>query len=399
MTMSAALPEPDAGALEHSRRLSDLLHDRMAEAPLPFVDWMQAALYEPGLGYYMAGAHKFGHGGDFITAPEVSSLYAGALAVQCRQVFGAEPDAPGVPRGILELGAGSGALALGLLGELSLEELPRYAILEPSPELQARQRTLLVDALGEGVLERVSWLHALPDRFDGVVIANEVVDALPVERFVKRSAAPGDAWRIVTEVRGGVFVDAHDELPEPLRAELARRESELPEPLPAGYASELNALAAPWLASLAAMLGRAVVLIIDYGYPRAELYSAERGRGTLACYYRHRAHDDPYRWPGLQDITAHVDFTALAEAGTDAGLVLLGYGAQAGFLLGNRLTELAQARMADCQRELERIAVAQQVKTLTLPGEMGERFQVIAFGSDYDRALQGFTGQDLTHRL
>jgi len=396
MATDAALPEPDAGAQEHSRRLADLLRDRMDGEPLPFVSWMQAALYEPGLGYYMAGAHKFGHGGDFITAPEVSSLYAAALAVQCRQVFDAEP---GVPRGILELGAGSGALAQGLLSELSLQELPRYAILEPSPELQARQRTRLVDALGEAVLQRVAWLQALPERFDGVVIANEVVDALPVERFVKRSEAPGDAVRVMSAWRDGAFGDAQAELPDALQAELARREAELPDPLPAGYASELNALAGPWLSSLAALLGRAVVLIIDYGYPRAELYSAERGRGTLACYYRHRAHDDPYRWPGLQDITAHVDFTTLAEAGTRAGLSLLGYGAQAGFLLGNGLTGLAEQRMAGCERELDRIAIAQQVKTLTLPGEMGERFQVIAFGSDYDAALQGFTGHDLTHRL
>jgi len=394
--MNASLPEPDDAAREHSHRLSDLLRGRVATRPMPFVDWMQAALYEPGLGYYMAGARKFGHGGDFITAPEVSPLYAGALAAQCRQVFDAER---GVPRHVLELGSGSGALALGLLEALPADELSHYAILELSPELQARQRITLVDALGESVLQRVSWLDALPERFDGVVIANEVVDALPVERFVKRGPAPGDAWRVATTVGQGRFVDVQAELPESLRVELARRETGLAEPLPGGYASELNALAAPWLASLAAMLGRAVVLIIDYGYPRAELYSAERTRGTLACYYRHRAHDDPYRWPGLQDITAHVDFTALAEAGTGAGLSLLGYTAQAGFLLGNRLTELAEARMVHCVRETERIAIAQQVKTLTLPGEMGERFQVIAFGSDYDRALQGFAGHDLTHRL
>lgn len=393
----AALPPPDADALAHSRTLATLIQARANAAPLAFFEYMRAALYEPGHGYYMGGAARFGSGGDFITAPELSPLFGAALARQCQELFAGDA---GLPMHILELGAGSGALAESLLD--ASDPSLRYAILEPSPVLQQQQRERLLDALGESVLARITWLDALPARFDGIVIANEVVDAMPVERFVKRSDTPGDAWRVMTvpgEEAESPFADAQGEPDAAWRAALAHIECELAAPLPAGYASELNLLAGPWLRTLADMLGRGAVLVADYGYPRAELYSAERGGGTLACYYRHRAHGDPYRWPGLQDITAHVDFTTLAEAGTAAGLSLLGYTAQGSFLLGNGLTDLAEQRLAVCERELDRIATVQQVKTLTLPGEMGERFQVIAFGSDYDRALRGFAERDLTHRL
>ena len=400
-----ALPAPDPIALEHSRRVVDAVRRRLAEGPLGFADYMRAALYEPGLGYYMAGASKFGEGGDFVTAPELGPLFGRALAVQCREVLGALVDGGEAPA-ILELGAGTGALAESVIGALADVAGLTYLILEPSAELAHRQRARLAAALGPEALARVRWLDALPEGFAGVVLANEVVDALPVERFVKSGDGIGECVRVETVERAGEdndvgspFADAFGTAPPALVEALAHVESDLPAPLPAGYASELNAFAGPWVRALADALRRGVAIVIDYGYPRHEYYLPERGRGTLACYYRHRMHDDPYRWPGLQDITAHVDFTALAEAAIGAGLELSGYTTQSAFLLGCDLLALAEAEGARLERETERIALANAVKTLTLPGQMGERFQVAAFARDYDPPLRGFSVQDLSHRL
>ena len=400
-----ALPTPDATALEHVRRVEDAVRRRLAEGPLGFADYMRIALYEPGLGYYMAGAPKFGSGGDFVTAPELGPLFGRALAVQCREVLEALV-ADGETPAILELGAGTGALAESVLGALADVRDLRYSILEPSAELAHRQRERLGTALGPEALARVSWLGTLPEGFAGVVLANEVVDALPVERFVKSGDGIGECVRVETVERAAAeegaaspFEDAFGTAPPALVEALARLEADLPAPLPAGYASELNAFAGPWIRALAGALRRGVAIVIDYGYPRHEYYLPERGRGTLACHYRHRMHDDPYRWPGLQDITAHVDFTALAEAAIDAGLELSGYTTQSAFLLGCDLLGLAEAARDGLERETDRIALANAVKTLMLPGEMGERFQVAAFSRGHDPALRGFSVQDLSHRL
>ncbi len=404
----SALPEPSAIEREHSLRLSAVIRERLAAGPMSFADYMQLALYAPGLGYYMAGSRKFGAGGDFITAPEVSPLFGQALAVQCREVLDTLADTGSdesvEPAGIIEFGAGSGAMAAAIL--TALADLPtlRYRIVELSPELQRRQRDTLLAALGENGLSRVEWLASLPEGSRGVVIANEVVDALPVERFVKRSASPGDLWRVGVMSDAGAdesvgFADEAQPAPEALCAAVAAVEVDLDAPLPGGYSSEICLHARPWLATVANSLCEGVVLIADYGYPRRERFSQERGRGTLACYYRHHAHDDAYRWPGLQDITAHIDFTALAESAAPVGLEFLGYTSQAGFLLANDLLALAEAASAALEREIDRIALTRAVKTLTLPGEMGERFQVIGLGKGYAPALRGFSLQDLAYRL
>ncbi len=430
---AAALPPPDPVALEHSRRLVQTLRERMDAGPVAFVDYMNAALYEPGLGYYMAGASKFGESGDFVTAPELGPLFGETLAVQCREVFetlagsvgdetasaaaafggegasAAAAFAAGTePPVILELGAGTGALAQSLLAALADVPGLRYLILEPSAELAHRQAERLREALSAEAFARVAWLERLPEAFTGVVVANEVVDALPVERFVKTGDAPGACVQVRTvaadpadaaDPEASPFEDAFGTAPPELVSALARVEADLPAPLPVGYASELNLHAGPWMRALAHALRRGVVLVVDYGYPRHEYYLPERARGTLACYYRHRVHDDPYRLPGLQDITAHVDFTALVEAGTGAGLELLGYTTQSAFLLGCDLLGLAESRLAALDSEVERLRLSQGVKTLALPGQMGERFQVAAFGRDYDPPLRGFAVLDLAHRL
>lgn len=394
-----ALPLPSDLEREHSQRLTALIRQRLSEGPLSFAEYMELALYAPGLGYYMAGARKFGAGGDFITAPEVSPLFGRALAVQCREILDGL-DA-GSQQTILEIGAGSGALAVAILSSLSDLTMLHYQVLEPSPELADRQRATIAAALGAEALARVSWLSELPEEIHGVIIANEVVDALPAERFLKRSDALGDIWQVGVgaESADDRLIDVATEAPTALRDAIEAIESDLDTPLPAGYASELNLQAGPWLTAVAASLSHGVMLLIDYGYPRRERYSAERGRGTLACYYRHRAHDDAYRWPGLQDITTHVDFTSLAEAGTAAGLDFLGYTSQAAFLMANDVLALAEAEMAQAESEPERIAVSRAVKTLTLPGEMGERFQVLALGKVYARELRGLSLQDLSYRL
>ena len=406
----SGLPEPDASALAHSRRLIDLIDRRIdSDGPLDFAEFMQLALYSPGLGYYMAGAQKFGADGDFVTAPELGPLFGQCLAVQITEII-----ASGVEATVLEIGAGSGKMAASLLPELSRRlpslSAPQYLILEPSAELQQRQRTYLDSVLDPDVFAQLAWLDALPSDFNGVIVANEVIDAMPVARFHKReSSQPGESLQQLAVDRKR---DAESEssprkpgyflTPTQPQADLQAAISALEDSigvLPAGYTSEINLLVAPWLRSLHRCMNHGVVLLIDYGYPEHEYYLSERVTGTLACFYQHRAHDEPLIYPGLQDITAHVDFTRVARAGCEAGFELLGYGSQAQFLLANDLSEMAAAMATTLNREADRISLNQSVKTLTLPGEMGERFQVMAFGRGYDRGLRGFRLHDLSHRL
>lgn len=382
------LPQPDANALAHSERLRQALLERIRQqGALSFADYMEQVLYEPGLGYYMAGAAKFGEEGDFITAPEVSPLFGATLANEIRSVL-LHTDG-----GILEFGAGSGKLALSILQALSDVEDLTYTIMEPSAELVSRQQQLLREALDESVFQRVRWLDALPDAFTGVIVANEVIDALPVERFRK---SDGKVMQLRVNESLETVSQAADET---LQTAVEAIEADLSEPLCDGYQSEVCLLLKPWLASLSQTLTQGVVLLIDYGYPRREYYLPERVQGTLACYYRHRTHDDPFQWPGLQDITAHVDFTAVAEAAVAQELDLLGYASQSAFLLDNQLLDLLEQESARSDSEMQKIALARAVKTLTLPGEMGERFQVMALGRGYDLRLQGFSTQDLSYRL
>lgn len=384
----SSLPDPEPFALEHSNRLRELLLSRIAQSSVPFTfaNYMTHALYEPGLGYYMAGAAKFGAAGDFITAPEVSPLYGAALGVQVLEILDR------IDGGVLELGAGSGKLAAGLLQSIGCTRPIPYTILEPSAELALRQQRYLSDTLHASQFAALSWVSTLPKNFSGVVIANEVMDALSVERFSLRS---GVQQICVSEGLSPYSVPASAPLEEAVRA----LEADRGEPFPAGYTSELCLLLRPWLTSVRDAVSSGVLLLVDYGYPRREYYLNERDRGTLACYYRHRVHDDPFHLPGLQDITAHVDFTRVAESAVALDMSLLGYSSQASFLIDNDLLPLLEKSMAASKCERDRIVLSRGVKTLTLPGEMGERFQVMALGKDYDLPLRGFQSQDLSHRL
>ncbi len=388
------LPPPTSEALALSLQLSDLIRSRIAAAggALSFASYMELSLYAPGLGYYSAGSHKFGPHGDFITAPETSPLFARCLARQCQQVL----DTLG-GGAILEFGAGSGVLAVELLLELErLDCLPTaYFILELSAELRARQQGLLAQRAAH-LLHLIHWLETLPtERLRGVVIANEVLDAMPVQLFVHNAGTISErcvAWD------GQRFVWRDVPADIPLAQAVAALQEELPGPLPDAYCSELNPALSGWMSALAERLEDGVILLIDYGYPRREYYAPERSAGTLMCHYRHRVHADPLILTGLQDITAHVDFSAVAAAGIAAGLVLAGYTTQAHFLLGSGLPELAAA--SDPRDLTAHLAMTDQIKALTLPGGMGERFKVLALAHGLDDlVLRGFALRDLRARL
>lgn len=355
--------------------------------PIPFDRYMAMALYEPGLGYYVNGLHKFGHAGDFVTAPEQGGLFAGALAVQLAEVA----DAIGPDWILLELGAGSGALARDLLP--ALPEPPRqYRILEPSAVLREVQEETLSD-LPESLRRRVDWIERPPQAaFAGAIVANEVLDALPVARFkITNSGAVEQCVAFDGKRLHWTRRTARPRLEQAL-ADLAAR---LPEPLPAGYTSELCLDLHGWIETVTEPLERGLALFIDYGYPRSEYYLPDRSGGTLVCHYRHRAHFDPFVWPGLTDISAFVDFTACAEAGVACGLEVSGFTSQAGFLLSLGMAD-AVGRAADNR---ERMALAGEIKRLTLPGEMGEKFKVIGMTRDFDHRLSGFELMSQLHRL
>ncbi len=383
------LPTPDAGAQAHSERLSVLIRHEMdaAGGSLPFDHFMDMALYAPGLGYYVAGSHKLGEQGDFVTAPGISPLFGRSLARQCAQVLESLGGGD-----ILEFGAGSGSLALEMLQEMDrLGRLPgRYLILEPSPELRARQ----VDTLSGPLSERVQWLDRPPGGFRGIMLANEVLDAMPVHRF---GLDQGRIGEVRVHWNGDGFEEHVDFSPgADLKQAVERLVADLGD-LSEDYLSEINLRAGPWIHSLAPCLDAGLLLLIDYGYPQREYYLPERKRGTLMCHYRHRAHPDPYRLVGLQDITAYVDFSRVAQAGIESGLSLAGYATQAHFLLGCGIEALmAQIDPADT---LEHMQAAQGVKHLLLPGAMGERFQVMGLSRGIDDVLMGFSLRDLRARL
>jgi len=395
--MSAGIPEPDADAQAHSARLRDAIRGQIIAAGgrLPFWKFMELALYAPGLGYYSAGAHKFGAGGDFITAPERSPLFsacvAHALAPVLRQL--------GDQAVFVELGGGSGAFAEACLKSLdAADALPkRYAILEPSADLRQRQHARLRDALPADLFDRVDWLDGpIVEPWDGVLFANEVIDALPASRFVVRE---GQVHEECVALDGeGRFVRAEQPADAMLAAAVRQAEAQLPEPFADGYRSEVLVQLPYWLQAVVGGLRRGALLFVDYGYVRSEYYLPERSDGTLRAFRRHRMTTDVFAWPGLQDITGSVDFTALAEAGVGAGFELAGYCSQASFLLGNRLAQRLAEAEAGIAEEAGRLALHQQVKLLTLPSEMGERFQAMGFqhGVDFDPA---FPMGDLSHRL
>ena len=384
--MHATLPAPGTDAALHSAALTELIRRDIAAQGgwISFARFMDLALYSPGLGYYAAGAHKFGAAGDFITAPELSPLFGRTLA---RQVAGIIADS--APH-ILELGAGSGRLAVDMLAELELlGSLPdRYAILEVSADLRARQQALMQESLPH-LLDRVRWLDRLPERFSGAVVANEVLDALPVHLLHWRDSAIGE--RGVGD-NGHGFVWRERAIGDPVLLHAAQKIA-----VPDDYVSEIGLAARGLVNSLAKALEQGAMLFIDYGFGAREFYHPQRRRGTLMCHYRHHAHDAPFFLPGLQDITAHVNFTDIAECGIDAGLELLGYTSQASFLINCGITELIRDTSPENIRDYQPLSA--QLQKLTSPAEMGELFKVIALGKKMPNPLSGFASGDLTRSL
>lgn len=386
--MNPGLPEPAADAQAASRELSACIAAciRAAGGWLAFADYMEMALHLPGLGYYAGGSHKFGKEGDFITAPELTPLFGQALARQVAQVLGAVAPEPT----LLEVGAGTGRLAADLLLELeALDTLPAcYEILELSGELRARQRQTIETAVPH-LAARVVWRDELPERFSGCVIANELLDALPTHVVAWRESGLMERGVALTDTGFGWAEE------RPAQGALAEAMAALPVEAP--FASEIGLAARAWVAEWGRRLEQGALLLIDYGLPRHELYHPLRSHGTLRCHYRQRLHEDPFWWPGLSDITTHVDFTAVAEAGFDAGLDVLGYTNQAGFLINCGIGELLAARQETGGEQALRAASA--VQMLLAPREMGELFKAIALGKGIAAPLLGFARGDRSHTL
>jgi SAM-dependent MidA family methyltransferase len=374
------LPSMSTEEQAHSLKVSLLIRERIGAAGgwLPFDTFMELALYAPGLGYYTAGGTKIGRGGDFTTAPEVSDLFSDCVARQCSEVLERTGGS------ILELGAGTGKMAASVLTTLaSLGALPeQYFILEVSADLRDRQRTR-VEKLPAAVRERVVWLDALPAKaMRGVILANEVVDALPCQRVVIRDGQ-------LRELGVGPELVEREAVASEDVAEAWRSvASGLPAGLPDGYRTEICLRVAPWIASLGDCLESGLVLLFDYGLPRAHYYHPQRTDGTLRCHFKQRAHNDPFINVGVQDITAWVDFTRVAEAADEAALQVSGFATQAAFLLGLGI----ESRVTDAP-------LASEARQLLMPGEMGEAFKAMALTRGIEAPLSGFSVQDLRHSL
>jgi SAM-dependent MidA family methyltransferase len=384
-----SLPQPDTEAITHSERLSAHIRQEIARQSgwISFARYMALLLYAPGLGYYSAGARKFGSAGDFVTAPELTGLFGQALAGQVQQIM-----AQSAPQ-LLEIGAGSGRLAADILLELEKRgALPeRYAILDLSADLRQRQQGTIARAAPH-LLSRVVWLEALPENFSGAIVANELLDAMPAELV---------HWQASGIFVRGVAVDRDNRLifaERPASGALLQAATEIAAEcdLPAGFVSEISLSNRAWAAEWGQRLRQGALLLIDYGFPRREYYHRQRAEGTLMCHYRHHAHGDPFYLPGLQDVTVHVDFTAIIAAAHPAGLDLLGYTSQGQFLLNcgilDRLAELTPGTP-------DYLRSAGAVNKLLLPHEMGELFKVIALGRGIAGDLIGFARGDQSHRL
>ncbi|QGP55337.1 hypothetical protein PsalMR5_02782 [Piscirickettsia salmonis] len=390
------LPKPSAEQVAHSQKLVQLLQHEINLQPnhiLSFKRFMEHVLYAPNLGYYMAGSRKFGAEGDFITAPELSSLFSETLALQALEILSVFEQKE---RTLLEIGAGSGALACGLLSKLAeLNQLPeKYLILELSPDLIERQRECIAQ-LGETIISRVEWLSTWPEHFNGVVIANEVLDAMPVHVFevINQQA-----------VELGVGLDKKQFCWQAMGHEQSVVQTELDQcimnyKLVDGTKAELNVALNPWLSGLYHAMAAGVVLLIDYGGSACEVFHLERMEGTLRAFYRHRVHQEVFTYPGLQDITSHVNFTEVANAADQAGFSLVGFNTQANFLLNVGLLNCIEEKLQKEQDSLKKLKLTQQVKQLTLPTEMGEMFKVMGLAKNYTGQIKGFATRDLSHSL
>jgi SAM-dependent MidA family methyltransferase len=393
----ATLPVPDEFALKLSQNLREKIRLAILEnnGSIGFEQYMQIALYEPALGYYSAGSSKFGEQGDFITAPELSSIFSRCLASQCQQVLSE------ISSGcILELGPGTGVMAIDILRELERNNvLPRfYYMLEPSADLRQRQQQRVKNEIPH-LEERIIWLERLPEKMiEGVILANEVIDAMPVKRIVFDHEIEEYAVTCESESSGQtrfqwVKKEFDQESMNIVQELLDTLKADLPKP----YITEINFYIKPWLNSLNDILNKGLILISDYGYPRQEFFHPQRHAGTLICHYRHHAHDDPFLYPGLQDITASVDFTAVAEAAVDIGLHVSGFTTQAHFLIACGLDEIVSEH--DSDDVAKKVEITHQVSRLTMPGEMGEKFKFIGLTKSLDIQLKGFDFIDQRARL
>jgi len=392
MNISSPLPAPTTEECELSHKLVRQISKEIQQTTqqsIPFRRFMEMALYEPQLGYYVAGKHKLGHQGDFTTAPEISPLYSRCIAQQCQPIL---TELGNSTAEILEFGAGSGAMAAEILRYLDeLKNLPKqYLILEVSPDLIARQKQRFLHEIPH-LVDYIQWITAPPENFKGVILANEVLDAMPVDLF---SIINNEVYeqRIGLD---GAQLTTHD---HPASNTLTTTIDALAiKPYSKHYTSEINPMISPWLHAVADCLAQGIIILIDYGYTRQEYYHSDRNMGTLLCYYQHRAHGDFLYYPGLQDITANVDFTAVAEAADKAGLTVLSFTPQATFLIANGLEKhLMQTLEYEPNKHYQ---LAQQIRTLTLPAEMGEHFKVMILGKKVNEGLLGYTGVDSRHKL
>jgi SAM-dependent MidA family methyltransferase len=379
LTADPILPAPAPEAAAHSRKLAEHIAQSILDEGdwIPFSRYMELALYAPGLGYYAAGARKFGSEGDFVTAPEISPMFARCLAIQAQQVL------ERTQGDILELGPGSGALAVELYAALKEQGAApsRYYLLEVSPDLRERQRARIAERFPQE-LDRFVWIDRLPEKIRGLVIANEVLDVVPFSLVHRRQGELLERGVILSDA-GFAWDD------QPIRdGELKRRAAAVFPPGDYDYLSEIGLAAEALVRTLANHLEAGLALFIDYGFPEREFYHPQRSMGTLRCHYRHRFHGDPFFMPGLQDITAHVDFTAMAKAGEQGGAEVFGFTTQAYFLISCGLAVLVSD--GDPSMTLSRLKATSAVHRLISPSEMGELFKVLALGKGIDGPLQGF---------
>jgi SAM-dependent MidA family methyltransferase len=388
MKFTTKLPTPSNDALQHSQQLQHKIRDviKSNNGAISFRHYMEMALYQQGLGYYVAGARKIGKAGDFITAPEISPLFSQCLANQCQQILWQTKG------DILELGAGSGVMAAHILLELDKQSsLPKhYYILDLSPELKQRQKQTLQD-LAPHLLPHVTWLDKLPTSFKGVIVGNEMMDAMPVNVFTLHKEKQFEHQVIWQQ---GELVEQLNPASSQLSDAIAHLN--LP-PMETPYTSEINLNLTGWFEALARCLTQGVALLIDYGYTASEYYHADRTKGTLICHYQHHVNEAPLLYPGLQDITANVDFTAVADSADKAGFNVAGFTSQAAFLASNQLEALFMRTLDESPEK--QYELAQQIRLLSLPSEMGERFKVIALSKDYAFNLDGFSLLDQRYRL
>lgn len=391
---SKDLPVPGDLAQQHSENLIAFIKSEIDknQGAISFQRYMELVLYAPGLGYYAAGSAKLGEEGDFVTAPEISALFSQSLANSILPVLEQNQI-------ILEVGAGRGRMAADILAHLKQQDkLPQeYWILELSADLRQRQKQTIKETVPE-LIDKVKWLDELPDKFSGVVLANELLDAMPIQLFQKNENEVNEVNVIWKDEKFTFLLKPTDN--EQLSQRIKNIESELGTDFEPGYASEINFTAENWIKSIAERLQQGVIILIDYGFPQHEYYHAQRKQGTLMCHYRHRVHADPFVYPGLQDITAHVDFTAMADAALEANLKVIGYTNQVSYLMGAGLMELAALNQDGENNKLEQqMDVTSQIKKLTLPHEMGELFKVIGFSKGVDAVLPAFSFRDLREYL